>query len=91
MGEVTYIEMQNPLGGVVPTGLYALPAHADKVDNHKLAIPYQADYNFLSGGLPYGKGGKERAPAFEVHLHHPMTKESLRHRRAMADSRHGQP
>ena len=77
--------MQSPFGGVVPKGMHALPAHANKIDNKELAIPYQADYVLLSGGLPYAlEGGKERAPAFQRSLHHPMTKESIQMRKTMA-------
>ena len=70
--------------------MHALPAHANVIDNKELAIPYQADYVFLTGGLPYAlEGGKERAKAFERHLHHPMTKASIKLRKAMSDSRQG--
>ena len=82
--------LQNPFGGVVPKGMRALPAHADVIDNKELAIPYQADYVLLTGGLPYAlEGGRERAPAFQRHLHHPMTPDSVKHRKAMSDSRQG--
>ena len=85
LAEITYIEMQSPFGGVVPKGMHALPAHANKIDNKELAIPYQADYVLLTGGLPYAlEGGKERAPAFQRSLHHPMTKESVQMRKAMS-------
>lgn len=73
----------------MPKGMRALPAHQNLVDNHELAVPYQADYVFLTGGLPYGEGGKERAKAFERHLHHPMTKDGIQMRKAMAASHHG--
>ena len=94
LADVTYIELQSPLGGVVPRGMHALPAHENVVDNHKLAIPYQAEYVLLTGGLPYGpigEGGKERLESFERHLHHPMTKDSLRLRKAMSAHEHSRP
>ena len=77
--------LQNPFGGVVPKGMRALPAHADVIDNKELAIPYQADYVLLTGGLPYAlEGGKERASAFQRDLHHPMTKASAKMRKTMS-------
>lgn len=94
LADVTYIELQSPLGGVVPRGMHALPAHENVVDNHKLVIPYQAEYVLLTGGLPYGpigEGGKERLESFERHLHHPMTKDSLRLRKAMSAHEHSRP
>lgn len=94
LADVTYIELQSPLGGVVPRGMHALPAHENVVDNHKLAIPYQAEYVLLTGGLPYGpigEGGKERLEFFERHLHHPMTEDSLRLRKAMSAHEHSRP
>ena len=85
LAEVTYIELRSPFGGVVPKGMHALPAHANVIDNKELAIPYQADYVLLTGGLPYAlEGGKERAPAFQRHLHHPMTKDSRTMRKTMS-------
>ena len=55
--------------------------NANVIDNKELAIPYQADYVLLTGGLPYAlEGGRERASAFQRHLHHPMTPDSLKMR-----------
>ena len=63
----------------------ALPAHANVIDNKELAIPYQADYVLLTGGLPYAlDGGRERASAFQRDLHHPMTKASAKMRKTMS-------
>ncbi|EIE24538.1 hypothetical protein COCSUDRAFT_46842 [Coccomyxa subellipsoidea C-169] len=69
----TYIQRLNPLGGALPTGLFGLPAYADKIPNYDVAVPYQADYVFLAGGLPYGEGGRRRMAHFQKRLHHPLT------------------
>ncbi|KAK9909748.1 hypothetical protein WJX75_006866 [Coccomyxa subellipsoidea] len=68
----TYIQRLNPLGGVLPTGLYGLPAYSSNIPNFDVAIPYQADYVFLGGGLPYD-GGRRRMASFQKRLHHPST------------------
>ena len=49
--DVTYIERLNTLGGVAPTNLTTLASY-NGISNFQLAIPYQADYLFLTGGPP---------------------------------------
>ena len=48
---MTYIERLNTLGGVAPTNLTTLAAYKS-IANFQLAIPYQSDYVFLTGGGP---------------------------------------
>ncbi len=50
---MTYVQRLNTLGGMAPTGLYALPAY-NGTSNIQLAVPYQADYVFLTGGRTGG-------------------------------------
>ena len=57
LANVTYIQRLNTLGGMAPTELYALPAY-NGTSNFQLAVPYQADYVFLTGG---GTGGARRS------------------------------
>ncbi|BDA42825.1 hypothetical protein COCOBI_03-7180 [Coccomyxa sp. Obi] len=73
LSRCTYIQRLNPLGGNLPTGLFGLPAYAGSIPDFPAAIPYQADYVFLSGGLPYDVGGKRRMAHFQKRLHHPLT------------------
>lgn len=54
---MTYIQRLNTLGGMVPPRLYALPGF-NGTSNFQLAVPYQADYVFLTGG---GTGGSRRS------------------------------
>ncbi|KAK9805971.1 hypothetical protein WJX73_010008 [Symbiochloris irregularis] len=53
MQDVIYIQRLNTLGGVVPTGLFTLPAF-NNIPNSLLDVPYQADYIFLvpAGSAP---------------------------------------
>ena len=46
LADVTYIQRLRTKGGVVPEGLFTLPAFSG-VPNHLLDVPYQADYLFL--------------------------------------------
>ena len=48
LASVTHVQRVNVLGGVAPTGLFALPAY-NGIPNFQLAVPYQADYIFLAG------------------------------------------
>lgn len=46
LSKVTYIQRLNTKGGVIPDGLFTLPAFGN-IPNFQSAIPYQADYVFL--------------------------------------------
>jgi hypothetical protein len=57
LSSVTHVQRVNTLGGVAPKGLFALPAY-NGIPNFQLAVPYQADYIFLSGnGMVATPGG----------------------------------
>lgn len=49
---VTYVQRTNTLGGIVPGNpkLFTLPASPTGIANKLLAVPYQADYIFFTGG-----------------------------------------
>ncbi|KAK9835999.1 hypothetical protein WJX81_005101 [Elliptochloris bilobata] len=48
-GSVAYIQRINTLGGRIPGNFYSIPAF-QTIKNYALAIPFQADYVFLSAG-----------------------------------------
>ncbi|CAL8467538.1 g7076 [Coccomyxa elongata] len=48
LSNCTYIHRLHVLGGKLPSGFYGSPAYATSVPNFSAAIPYQAQYTFLS-------------------------------------------
>ena len=63
MAGVTFIQRLNTLGGMAPSGLFALPAF-NGIPNFQLAVPYHADYIFLTGGVsPSSTPGGRRMAA----------------------------
>ncbi len=48
LSKCTYIQRLHVLGGKLPSGFYGLPAYATSIPNFSAAIPYQAEYTFLS-------------------------------------------
>jgi hypothetical protein len=69
----TYVQLLNPLGGIPPPELSPLTSYSEHIANFPLAVPYQADYVFLSHGLPYEEKSSRKGKGFQRNLHHPLT------------------